>query len=445
MSQSIFLEKSIPEIVQLLKTHELSTNDLIRVCERVVQENEDKIKAWVRFNPNEKIYGLASPDIAPLYGIPFGIKDIFNTSAFPTQMGSPIWEGFTPGNNARIVDSLIWAGAIPVGKTVTAEFAVHALNETRNPHDPTRTPGTSSSGSAAAVACGMVPFALGSQTAGSIVRPASFCGVWGMKPTFGMLPRTGVLKTTDSLDTLGFLAAHATSLRKILDVTRVTGPNYPFVYKNVDSAGSYPKSKNRTWRVGFVKTHIWHNAEDYAQKAILDLVGKISRTDNFEVEEIIWPNSLHEAHRVHSVIYTKSLAYYFKNEAAHSSKISPVMLKMMQEGEGISIDEYHSALRQQEYMIDEIDRIFSDYDFVVSLGTGSSAPLRGVEELPDPSLIWTLGHVPSVAAPLFRCPDGLPFGAQFVARRWSDYKLLQGIEELVAAGILPVGSQIIKV
>ena len=140
----------------------------------------------------------------PLNGIPFGIKDIFNTQVMPTTMGSPIWAGFVAGNNARSVDSILRKGALSFGKTITAEFAVHALNATLNPYDVSKTPGTSSSGSAVAVALGIVPFALGTQTAGSIIRPASFCGVWGFKPSFGLIPRTGVLKTTDSLDTVGF-------------------------------------------------------------------------------------------------------------------------------------------------------------------------------------------------------------------------------------------------
>ena len=121
-----------------------------------------------------------------------------------------------------------------LGKTVTAEFAVHSLNETLNPHDITKTPGTSSSGSAVSVQIGNVPFALGSQTAGSIIRPASFCGVWGFKPSFGLIPRTGVLKTTDTLDTIGILSSHGSNFREVLDIIRVRGPNYPFVYQNID-------------------------------------------------------------------------------------------------------------------------------------------------------------------------------------------------------------------
>ena len=161
--------------------------------------------------------------------VPFGVKDIFNTIDLKTEMGSETWKDHNAGNDARVVSVLRHQGYTPIGKTVTAEFAVHHLNKTKNPHSIDKTPGTSSSGSAVAVATGMVPFALGTQTAGSIIRPASFCGVWGMKPSFGLIPRTGSLKTTDSLDTIGFLSSYGTDMREILNLLRVKGPNYPFV------------------------------------------------------------------------------------------------------------------------------------------------------------------------------------------------------------------------
>jgi Asp-tRNA(Asn)/Glu-tRNA(Gln) amidotransferase A subunit family amidase len=446
---NIFLQQSIPALLDRLKEGALTFMDLADATAQAINEDEADTLAWVCYDNNRLqleakqafLRFKARGHMLGIDGIPFGVKDIFNTSYFPTQMGSPIWKGFTPGNNARVVDSLQFGGGLVAGKTVTAEFAVHALNATLNPHDASRTPGTSSSGSAAAVARGMVPFALASQTAGSIVRPASFCGIWGMKPSFGMIPRTGVLKTTDSLDSIGFVASHAKSLRAILDVARVKGPDYPFVYKGVDKKGPYPKTSKAPWRVGFVKTHTWSAATAYAQEAIENLARRIGQEDGFEMEEIKWPSDLHEAHDIHSVLYTKSLSYYFQNEAKLSSQISPIMKEMISAGEAIRSEEYFAALQRQDRLCEDLDCILSGYDFVLSIGTSSSAPSRGVEELPDPSLIWTLGHVPSIAAPVFRCPGNLPFGAQFISRRWNDYLLLQGVEELVDRGILPQGSQ----
>jgi Asp-tRNA(Asn)/Glu-tRNA(Gln) amidotransferase A subunit family amidase len=446
---SIFLDQSIPTLLRNVQLGTLSFKDMANAVADKINEKEVDTLAWANFDldklriESEQVYSKYKSRgyLLPLEGIPFGVKDIFNTKAFPTQMGSSLWKDFTPGNDARVVDSLLFAGGVVAGKTVTAEFAVHALNKTLNPHDAAKTPGTSSSGSAAAVATGMVPFALATQTAGSIVRPASFCGIWGMKPSFGMIPRTGVLKTTDSLDTVGFVAAHAESLRSILDVVRVKGPDYPYVYKHVDSQEGLPKVLTQPWRVGFVKTQIWDKAEDYARQSVEDLAKRINSQIGFEVEEIEWPADLRASHEIHSTIYNKSLSYYFQNEGKIESHVTPIMREMIEAGELITLAELKFALVNQDIYCEKLDKLFMPYDFILSLGTSSSAPLRGVEELPDPSLIWTMGHLPAIAAPTFRCPQGLPFGVQFVSRRWNDYLLLQGITELINLGILPSGSQ----
>lgn len=451
---SLFLQYSIPELIEQLKTKKVVYKDLARTTSDAIKIYEKNTHAWVSYDiealesvARERDIRFAketSLEMGILEGMPFGVKDIFNTKQFPTEMGSPIWKNFTPGNNARVVDSVLFSGGLVAGKTVTAEFAVHALNQTLNPHDISRTPGTSSSGSAAAVARGMVPFALATQTAGSIVRPASFCGIWGMKPSFGIIPRTGVLKTSDSLDTIGFVAAHGMSLRPILDATRVRGPNYPFVYQNVDKRGPYPKVERSPWRVGFVKTHTWKNAKPYVQNAIEALTRQIDAENGFVVEEVEWPNILHVAHEVHSTIYTKSLAYYFQQEKKMSSDITPMMAQMMAEGEVIEPAVFQKALQTQVAIAEMIDELFERYDFIVSVGTSSVAPLREQQELPDPSLIWTLAHLPVVAVPAFRNAKGLPFGIQCVARHRHDYTLLQGVETLIARGIFLPNSQVIE-
>jgi Asp-tRNA(Asn)/Glu-tRNA(Gln) amidotransferase A subunit family amidase len=449
MNKSIFLQKSVPDLILGLQNKDLTIDELFNQVESCMRFWEPKIHAWVCYDLAQvrekaggaKGSGLQEKDCFWFHGIPFGIKDIFNTANFPTQMGSDIWSGFTPGNNARVVDSLLRHGASAIGKTVTAEFAVHELNKTLNPHDVKKTPGTSSSGSAAAVATGMIPFALATQTAGSIIRPASFCGVWGMKPSFGLIPRTGVLKTSDSLDTIGFIASWAKSLKPILDAVRVRGPNYPYVYHNIDrkrKQNGYAKTKQ--WKIGFVKTKTWDQAESYVKDSIEKFISKIQYENNFQIEEIEEMNGLDSAHDIHSIIYQKSLSYYFENESKISSKISPIMKRMIESGNSISPIEYFDALKEQEDLCRNIDQMLSKYDFVISIATSSSAPERGVIEAPDPSLIWTLGHLPSVTAPLFRCPENLPYGIQFISRRWCDYSLLDGIEQMVDCGLLPAGS-----
>ncbi|XGB40691.1 MAG: amidase [Cyanobacteria bacterium LVE1205-1] len=360
---NLYLNYSIPELLLNIQRDEFTLIDLGLEVERQIINAESNTLCWVNYDlerlkiESKRAHSnyLSRGWLLALDGMPFGVKDIFNTKQYATEMGSKLWKNFTPGNNARVVDSVIGAGGLVVGKTVTAEFGVHALNETLNPHDRSKTPGTSSSGSAAAVATGMVPFALATQTAGSIVRPASFCGVWGMKPSFGMIPRTGVLKTTDSLDTIGFIAAHGESLRSILDVVRVKGPDYPYVYRIVDKNGTHPKQSNRSWRIGFVRTHTWNAAESYAKRAIEIFVDQIGNQVGFEVEEINWPCELERSHRLHETIYNKSISYYFSNEFKSRDSISLSIANMIQTGESITPAQYKLALLDQEQYCEEIE------------------------------------------------------------------------------------------
>ena len=208
MSKTLPNELTVTEAGEKVRSGELSAVEWCESCIAQVERCEADIHAWVQFEPELALRQAREIDEKrragtfddPLWGAPFGVKDVFNTAELPTCMGSPIWEGFTPGNDARVVAHLRWAGGVMFGKTVTAEFAVHHPGPTVNPHNPDYSPGTSSSGSAAAVASMMVPLALGTQTAGSTIRPASYCGVYGFKPSFGVVPRTGILKTLDTLD-----------------------------------------------------------------------------------------------------------------------------------------------------------------------------------------------------------------------------------------------------
>jgi Asp-tRNA(Asn)/Glu-tRNA(Gln) amidotransferase A subunit family amidase len=287
----------------------------------------------------------------------------------------------------------------------------------------------------------MVPFALGTQTAGSIIRPASFCGVWGFKPSFGVIPRTGILKTTDTLDTVGFLSAHGLSMRYILDLIRVKGPNYPFVYRNIDEKLRLNEPKKK-WKIAFIKTHIWDGAEDYAKDSIHKFVSELNEDSNFSVTELEWPKSLTKAHQIHEIIYSKSLSYYFQNEVKNgASNISPIMQEMIERGKEISFDAFKQALNDQQKIITEVDQLLAPFDVGISISTSSSAPERGCVELPDPSLIWTMAHIPAISAPKFRCPENMPFGVQLISKKWNDYTLLEFIEELIRAEMLPKGSE----
>jgi Asp-tRNA(Asn)/Glu-tRNA(Gln) amidotransferase A subunit family amidase len=445
MTDQGFFNLSIASILEGYREGTLTPLDVAEICIRQVRKTEDRSLAWECFS--EKILREQAKTVfsrmqnnspvRPLEGIPVGIKDIFNTCEFPTQMGSPLWKGFTPGNDARLVYYLKQAGAVIPGKTVTAEFAVHTPGKTLNPHDPLRTPGTSSSGSAAAVALGMVPAALGTQTAGSIVRPASFCGVYGCKPSFGLLPRTGSLKTTDSLDTPGFFTLHCSDLERLFNVLRVKGTNFPISNAAFEDKKRQNKPKSRPWKVAFVRTHLWDKAYPYAKKAITSWISRLAEEKDITVAETELPESMAESHRVHATIYNKTLSYYFKEEFKQNQLVSAIMNDLIVQGNSLSVAEYQSALKRQVELESDMDLFMKDYDIMISLSTAGEAPLRDEVERPDPALMWTLTHLAVVSAPLFVSPKGLPFGAQIVARRYNDPLLFKFCRTLNERGLIP--------
>ena len=211
MQKDFFIKYSIDEIKSMISAKKLKVEDLLNLSDQLHKKFNKEFKFTESFNINQEI----KYQDRDLGSIPYLAKDIFNTKLFKTEMGSIIWKDFCPGNNARIIDNINSSGGILIGKTVTSEFAIHAANKTLNPFNKSRKVGTSSSGSAVAVALGVIPFALATQTAGSIIRPSSFCGIFGMKPTYGLLPRTGILKTTDTLDNPGFLTGNIHSLKSM--------------------------------------------------------------------------------------------------------------------------------------------------------------------------------------------------------------------------------------
>lgn len=349
-----------------LEAGEITSHEIAEACiERIKLYNEFS-KVWVTYDESVLMKQAdqsaarikAGKKAGKLESIPIGVKDIFNTSEYPTQMGSPLWKGFTPGNDAREVYYLKKEGALIPGKTDTAEFAVHQIGNCVNPFDITRTPGTSSSGSAVSVSLGMVPAAIGTQTAGSIVRPASFCGVYGCKPSFGLLPRTGMLKTTDTLDTIGFFTAMYEDLRLMFDVLRVHGSNYPISHNALSDDARQNRKKGGPGSSPSVKTHTWDEAYDHSKSAIEDFVAKISSENEIEVTEAILPEVLATSHEVHQIIYDKTLSYYFHEESLKSEQVSDIMNDIVARGNKISANEYYQALGNQNRIINAMDDFF---------------------------------------------------------------------------------------
>ena len=401
----------------------LTPREAVASCLERIEALEEVVGAWEYLDPERALVEAEAPHPGSLHGVPAGVKDIFNTRDMPTTMGSPAWASFTPGNDARVVHYARQAGTVVVGKTVTAEFAVHTPGKTRNPHDPTRSPGTSSSGSAAAVAGGMVPWALGSQTAGSIVRPASYVGVYGFKPSYGSIARIGMLKTTDTLDQIGFFVRSVRDLAPVFGALRVHGPDYPLVHATLDRHEPVGFRERRP-RVGLVSDalDVWGLATEEARAALLDYAKRLEAAGVDVVPAS--PPSVAEAHAIHEVIYDRCIAYYFDHEAREGTLVSDVIRDTWARGHEITTAEYLAALARQAVVQREVAAFAAGFDALLTLSTAAPAPAFGEPDVKDSALIWSLAGLPVVSAPLFRSAEGLPFGAQLVASRFRDYALL---------------------
>ena len=440
-------EISASDCAKSIRRGKFSCLELIESLISRIDKYDRVINAWEYFDRELAISAAKQIDkkmakkekTGNLAGVPIGIKDIFNTEDMPTGMGSPIWKGFTPGNDARVVARLRLHDMIVMGKTVTAEFAVHTPNGTKNPHNVEYSPGTSSSGSAAAVAAGMVSLALGTQTAGSIIRPASYCGIFGFKPSFGLIPRTGMLKTTDSLDTVGVLSRGVEDLKAFLDEAIVTGPNWPISFETISRPSAHEKGE-RPWKVAFVKTHMWKFVKDYVAEAFDKLIYRLSSDENFDIRNLELPEDFEASHQVHSTIYDKTLAYYFADEFKRKRLISPKMYEIIERGKNISLEEYRNALRKQNFLRRHLEKLFDEekLDAILTVSTSSEAPKWKGDDIPDSCLMWTLTSSPVIGAPAFASPnpDKMPFGLQIVGRRYHDYLLLNLASDLVAKGYI---------
>jgi Asp-tRNA(Asn)/Glu-tRNA(Gln) amidotransferase A subunit family amidase len=423
---------SATELIELVRGRKVSAREALESHFERIEALEEGLGAWAFLNKAVALKSAADIDKrlsagdfkGSLYGLPVGIKDIFNTFDMPTGMGSPQWQNFMPGNDARAVHYLRINGAVFPGKTVTAEFAVHAPGKTVNPHNHEYSPGTSSSGSAAAVAAYMVPVSIGTQTAGSIVRPASYCGIYGFKPSFGLIPRTGVLKTADTLDTIGMFARTTQDLKLIFDIMRVHGENFPISHRAL-SDRSRQENGNRPWKVALVPALTKNFSEPYALEQFSGFAEKISKDKQVRLENADLPPEFDKARDLHALIYEKSLSYYFQKEFGNTKFISNIIYKMISNGKKISADEYISALEKQNNLYRTIDAYFENFDAILTLSTQGIAPKLNDNDKPDTCLIWTLCGLPVISMPAFKGPGGMPFGLQIVGRRYNDYLVLK--------------------
>ncbi len=425
------LNKSITEACgnknSILQSYELFIDNFNKL--------NKKYKFSVSFSSDyifEQLEGIVNSKPRALNYIPFGIKDTFNTKVLPTEMGSEIWKGFKAGNNARIVDEIIFRGGLSFCKTSTAEFAVDYIEEgyTLNPHNVKHITGTSSTGSAVAVACGALPICLGSQTAGSIIRPASFCGVFGFKPSFGAFDRTGVLKTTDTLDTIGLIGCDIDVIFKTFVELYQSTRDYPLAQKYqknyLDKASKKPNILLLGGQLNIYNSYASYVQKDFESISLeLSLKYNVVRVNDKEID------FLNDVHTSQLIIYDKALSYYFLEEAKQFGKISSVMSNMIDRGNEYSDNDYIVQIKLQENLTTKMNQLMHDYDidYIITPSTASAAPKIGCHELEDSALIWTYFGMPSVSVPVFQNSLlNLPYGLQIVGSRYNDLSLLKFVK-----------------
>ncbi len=426
-------ELGVAEALDLLGRGAITSEALVQACLDRIAAEEPRVQAWEFLDPQQALAQARRIDAAaprpPLAGLPVGVKDIVDTGDMPTGCGSPIRQGRRPAADAACVAALRAAGAVILGKTVTTEFAFYRPGKTRNPHDPGYTPGGSSSGSAAAVAARMVPAALGTQTAGSIIRPAAFCGVLGWKPSHGLLSLEGVQPFAPALDTLGLLVRHLDDVPPLLGA--LGGPLEP------------PPVRGPL-RVGLCRTEQWAMAAPESKRIVEEAARVLARSGASVCEEELGPgfDGLPEVQKtVMAFEGARSLA---AERREHEAMLSPVLLDLIRQGEAIAPRVYQAAMASAERCRGLVPALFARVDVLLTPSACGEAP-AGLESTGDPAFnrIWTLLHLPCVSLPWGSGPHGLPLGIQLVGPPRGDGRLLAAgrwIAERLPAGPTGVGS-----
>lgn len=394
----------------------ISSTDLVRACLERIQDREPLVGAWAHLDPQSALRQAQVADdvrksggtLRPLHGIPVGIKDIIDTQDLPTEYGTGVFAGRRPERDAEVVRRLRAAGAIILGKTVTTELAFYGPGKTRNPIDPDRTPGGSSSGSAASVADHHVPLALGSQTAGSILRPASYCGVIGFKPTFGMIPLDGVLAQSPPLDTLG---GYARNIEDIAILTSVLAAR-PM---RVDTS-------RRSVRLAFVRTPSWPQGDEGMRAAFLEMAEKNRQI----ITEVELPAVFADTGGLQRAVQFRDIARnYGPIVEANPELVSAKLKEVVSEGRTVSDAEYNDALARRETLQKALEPILEMYDAIVTPAAPGIAPM-GLASTGSPlfNFLWTYLGLPAISVPLLAIDD-LPLGVQLVGRAGDDADLLR--------------------
>jgi Asp-tRNA(Asn)/Glu-tRNA(Gln) amidotransferase A subunit family amidase len=426
------------EAAHAIRSGEITSEALVRTCLERIAQREPDVQAWAHIDPDLAMAEAHAADAlqasgkatGPLNGVPVGVKDIFDTHDLPTEHGSPIFAGRRPEEDAAAIALLRAAGAVILGKTVTTELALLTPSRTRNPHNLAHTPGGSSAGSAAAVACGMVPAALGSQTAGSVIRPASFCGVYGFKPTLGLIPRGGVLMQSHTLDTVGVFGRSVDDLALLADCMTGHDANDAVSFRGlglklIDAVHLAPPAAPR---LAFVKTPAWRDADPAMHTSFAGLVGRLG--DN--VAEVEIP-VLADVMAWQALVQLAENAYYYGPLMRQApGELSDGLKARLEAGLKIDAQGYIAALASREAAYREVVRALDGLDAILTPAAPGPAP-AGFATTGNPIFngLWTYLGMPAVALPLLE-GDGLPIGVQLVGARRDDGRLLRTARSLEA-------------
>ena len=415
-----------------LATGALDATTLVEACIERIGAREEETGAWAWFDPGFARHQARAMDemrrsgrpVGPLHGLPVALKDVIDTARVPTENGCALDAGRVPREDAYVVERLKAAGAIIMGKTVTAELAFMHPGRTRNPHAPGHTPGGSSSGSAAAVADGMVPLAVGTQTGGSVIRPASFCGVTGFKPSFGAIPRRGVLMQSPTLDTLGVFASDPLGAALLADVLfgydaadRATRPA-PFPALERTASGEPPLKPV----FAIVRPPGWDDAHDDLKEAFLALEEELGE----QAFSVSLPEAFGEAAEQRRLINFAEMSRYYYRYERGAEQLGEVTVQAIREGAVIPVRDYLAALDWPDILYAALEEIFSRCDAILCPAAPGPAP-EGLHSTGDSVFngLWTLCGTPAVTVPILTASDGLPMGVQLVGSRGNDGRLLR--------------------
>jgi Asp-tRNA(Asn)/Glu-tRNA(Gln) amidotransferase A subunit family amidase len=401
---------------QALARGKLSPRDVAEAFRTRITMREPQVAAFAHIDWNQvdkqiKTLRTQPSGSGPLWGVPIAIKDLFDTCDLPTAYGSDIYAGHRPAWDAAAISRLRAAGAVILGKTVTTEFAWRKSAKTRNPHDGRFSPGGSSSGSAAAVADRMTPVAIGSQTAGSVIRPAAFCGVIGFKPTYGIISVAGIKLLAQSVDGVGVFS------RTVEDSAIVASimANRPD-WAEATAVKKAPK-------MALVRSAEW---DLVSQPAMNVFMKAAERLGGRSIAKRKVPKSFAELAATHSKIVSYEAARELQHEQrAHPERLSPILRGLLEDGAGIAPSQYMDAVAERDHCIAHIDQLFGDADILLAPSALGEAP-RLEEGTGDPvmSRAWTLLRLPTITLPVGRGPNGLPLGLQMAARPGQDARLL---------------------